>query len=75
MDRVSIVTFVVVLGTMMAAIDSTIVILALPTMVQSLHSNLFTIMWVILVYLLVTAVLTTQLGRLGDNYGLSLIHI
>ncbi|MFP3178348.1 MAG: MFS transporter [Thermocladium sp.] len=74
MDRVSIVTFVVVLGTMMAAIDSTIVILALPTMVQSLHSNLFTIMWVILVYLLVTAVLTTQLGRLGDNYGRSRIY-
>ncbi len=75
MDRVSIVTFVVVLGTMMAAIDSTIVILALPTMVQSLHSDLFTMIWVILIYLLVTAVLTTQLGRLGgDNYGRSRIY-
>lgn len=32
MDRVSLVTLIVVLGTMMAAIDSTIVILALPVM-------------------------------------------
>ncbi|EZQ01992.1 MULTISPECIES: MFS transporter [Acidianus] len=74
MDRVSVVTFVVVLGTMMAAIDSTIVILALPTIVQSLHSNLFTIIWVILIYLLIAAVLTTQLGRLGDNYGRARIY-
>ncbi|BCU66836.1 MFS transporter [Sulfolobales archaeon HS-7] len=74
MDRGNIVIFVVLLGTMMSAIDTTIVILALPTIVQSLHSNLFTIIWVILLYILVVAVLTTQLGRLGDSYGRSRMY-
>uniref|UniRef100_A0A2U9IPF6 MFS transporter n=1 Tax=Acidianus sulfidivorans JP7 TaxID=619593 RepID=A0A2U9IPF6_9CREN len=74
MNKISIVTFVVVLGTMMAAVDSTIVILALPTIVQSLHTDLFTAIWVILIYLLIAGVLTTQLGRLGDNFGRSKIY-
>jgi len=74
MDRVSIITFVVVLGTMMAAIDSTIVILALPVMLQCLHTDLLTLIWVILVYLLTAAVLTTQLGRLGDRLGRGKIY-
>jgi EmrB/QacA subfamily drug resistance transporter len=65
---------VVVLGVLMGAVDSTIVILALPTIVTDLHSNLFTMIWVILIYLLEAAVLTTQLGRLGDSYGRAKIY-
>lgn len=74
MDRRSLVLTVVVLGVLMGAVDSTIVILALPTIVQSLHSNLFTMIWIILIYLLEIAVLTTQLGRLGDSYGRAKIY-
>ncbi len=57
------------LGTVMVAVDSTIVILALPTMTRNLHSSLGTIIWTILLYLLVTAALTTQAGRIGDLLG------
>ncbi len=57
------------LGTVMVAVDSTIVILALPTMSRSLSSPLGTIVWTILAYLLVTAALTTQAGRIGDLLG------
>ncbi len=60
---------VITLGTLMAAIDTTIVILALPTMGQELGSPLGTVIWVILLYLLVTTLLTTQLGRVGDIFG------
>jgi EmrB/QacA subfamily drug resistance transporter len=60
---------VVVLGTLMSAVDTTIVILAIPTITQDLHADLYTIIWVIILYLLVIAVFTTQLGRLGDIYG------
>ncbi|AWR95615.1 MFS transporter [Acidianus brierleyi] len=74
MDKRSLVLTVVVLGVLMGAVDSTIVILALPTIVQSLHSNLFTMIWIILIYLLEIAVLTTQLGRLGDSYGRAKIY-
>ena len=62
------------LGTMMVAIDSTIVILAFPTMTSDLHSSLETIIWTILVYLLVSAALTTQAGRVGDLFGRSRIY-
>ncbi|MGA7923466.1 MAG: MFS transporter [Thermoplasmata archaeon] len=61
--------FVVVVGTLMTAIDSTIMVLALPTVGQDLNANLSTIIWTILIYLLLSAVLTTQFGRTGDIYG------
>lgn len=54
------------IAVMMGAIDTTIVVLALPTFTSSLHTNLSSSIWVIMVYLLVLAVGTTQLGRLGD---------
>jgi len=59
---------------MMVAIDSTIVILALPTMTRELHAPLGTVIWTILAYLLVTAALTTQAGRLGDLLGRGLVY-
>jgi EmrB/QacA subfamily drug resistance transporter len=62
---------ILMLGTLMGALDSTIVILAFPTISESLHADLLSTLWIILVYLLVVAVCTTQLGRLGDLYGRS----
>jgi EmrB/QacA subfamily drug resistance transporter len=61
--------FIVVLGTLMASVDSTIVLLAFPTIAGDLHAGLAAIIWVILIYLLLTAVLTTQFGRIGDMIG------
>jgi len=69
MDKRNLILFIVVLGTMMAAIDSTIVILALPVIVEDLHTDFFTAIWVIILYIFVVLVLTTQLGRLGDRVG------
>jgi len=62
---------VLVISVLMASIDSTIVLLAFPAITQALHSNLSTIIWVILIYLLITAVAATQLGRIGDIFGRS----
>ena len=63
------VLLVVMLGALMSAVDVTIVILALPTIGTELRSPLGTIIWVILLYLLVTTLLTTQVGRIGDIFG------
>ena len=60
---------VLVLGTLMGALDSTIVILAFPVIAEKLNADLLTTMWVILIYLLIVAALTVQLGRLGDIFG------
>ena len=64
-----IVLSVLVLGTLMGALDSTIVILAFPVIAEALNADLLSTMWVILIYLLVVAALTTQLGRFGDIFG------
>ncbi len=71
----NIILAVLLVAVLMAAIDSTIVLLAFPAIVTSLHSNISTIIWVILIYMLLGAVATTQLGKIGDIYGRSKIFI
>ncbi|MGI0052932.1 MAG: MFS transporter [Thermoplasmata archaeon] len=74
-ERERTILFLATLGTLMVAVDSTIVILALPTIGLDLSASLGLVIWTILIYLLVTAVLTTQLGRLGDLFGRGRIYL
>ena len=60
---------VVMIGVLIAAVDSTIVVLALPAMEQDLAISLSSVTWVVVGYLLVMTVLVTQVGRMGDMYG------
>ncbi len=65
-------TFILIsvsIGMLMTAMDTTIVLLALPTMTVDLKAPFLDTIWVILVYLLVLATLTTQMGKLGDIFG------
>jgi EmrB/QacA subfamily drug resistance transporter len=56
------------MGTFMAAVESTIVATAMPTIIADLHGfNLFS--WVFTVYLLSQAVSIPVYGRLADLYG------
>ncbi len=59
----------ILLGVCMAAVDTTIVVLALPEIQRSLHVGISGVIWVIIGYLLVITVLATQFGRLGDMFG------
>lgn len=69
MKRENIILLIIMMGTLMAAIDSSVVLLALPTITKSLGATLATSIWTILIYLLVLSVVTIQLGKLGDLYG------
>ncbi len=60
---------IVMLGVMMSAIDTTAVVLGLPVMIEDLNSDILTMIWVLLAYLLVMAILGTQVGKLGDMFG------
>lgn len=60
---------VTTIGSLMVAIDSTIVILALPNMLNDLHSNLVRMTWVIIGYLVVNTVLQLSFGRMADMFG------
>lgn len=51
---------VVMMGVMIAAVDTTIVMLALPVMMGDLHTDLVTMVWVIMAYLLVMTVLRAR---------------
>ncbi len=66
MDNYSRLIISLLLSVLMGAVDSTIVLLALPTITDNLKTQLSSSIWIILIYLLVIAVGTTQLGRLGD---------
>jgi len=59
----------VLIGMLMSAIDVTIVILALPTITVDLKAPFVDTIWIILIYLLVIAALTTQFGKIGDMFG------
>ncbi len=60
---------VTTIGAFMAAIDSTIVILALPDMMVKLHANLVEMIWVIMAYILVSTVFLLTFGRAADMFG------
>ncbi len=63
------------LGILMAAINGSIVIISLPAIFRGIHlnplepGNISYLLWILMGYFLVTAVLVVTLGRLGDIYG------
>ena len=63
------------LGVFMAALDSSIVLISLPAIFRGIHldplepGNVSYLLWMLMGYLVVTAVLVVTFGRLGDMYG------
>ena len=64
-----IVLSVTTIGSLMAAIDGTIVTLALPDMMVNLHAELVEMIWVIMAYILVSTVFLLTFGRVADLFG------
>lgn len=61
--------FVVSIGVFMATLDGSIVNIALPTLTKYFNTDISTIVWVILSYMLTITALLLTLGRLSDMYG------
>jgi MFS family permease len=63
------------IGMLLATINSSILLIALPDIFRGIHidplapANTNYLLWMILGFLVVTAVLVVSLGRLGDMYG------
>ncbi|MGH3599285.1 MAG: MFS transporter, partial [Pseudonocardiaceae bacterium] len=68
------------LGVLMATMNSSIVLISLPAIFRGIHidplqpGNISYLLWMIMGYMLVTAVLVVTLGRLGDMYGRAKIY-
>src|SRR5579862_9172568 len=62
-------------GVLIATIDSSIVLIAMPSIFRGIHlnplgpGNSFYLLWMMLGYLIVTAVLVVSFGRMGDMFG------
>jgi EmrB/QacA subfamily drug resistance transporter len=67
--RTGVAMAVIMSGVLMTAVDTTIVVLALPEIQRGLHVSLSAVIWVIISFLLVITLLATQVGRLGDMFG------
>jgi MFS family permease len=63
------------LGIFMATLDSSIVLISLPAIFRGIHldplqpANVGYLLWMLMGYLVVTAVLVVTFGRLGDMFG------
>lgn len=61
---------VTTVGTLMASLDTNIVVIALPTIARSLPGvSILALLWILIGYSLVTSVLLLSVGRLADQFG------
>ncbi len=60
---------VTTVGIFMATLDSSIIVVGLPQVVSSLHTNLVEGVWFITIYRLMITVLLVGIGRMADLYG------
>ncbi len=63
------------LGVLMFTLDTSIVNIVLPTLVQVFHTSFATIQWVVLSYLLVITALVLSAARLGDMVGKKQLYV
>lgn len=60
---------VVGIGSLMGAIDATVLLIAFPQVARDLHASLVAMVWVLMIYILMGTALVLSLGRLADMYG------
>jgi EmrB/QacA subfamily drug resistance transporter len=63
------------IGSLMGALDGSVVNIVLPVVGRAFRSDVATIEWVVTIYLLVVSGLLLSFGRLGDLYGNKVIYV
>lgn len=62
-------TLTISIGIFMSTLDASIVNISLPTIVLSLHTDLKTVAWVVMAYLIIITGCLLLMGRLADLFG------
>lgn len=70
-----IVLSVTTIGALLASMQSSALLIALPELMGNLNIDFLTIMWVILAYMLMTTVMLPIVGRLADIYGRKKLYL
>src|SRR5690242_18360239 len=60
---------VTTLGALLASLQGSALLIALPDIMAKLQAGFLTVMWVLLGYLLITTALVPVVGRLADMFG------
>jgi EmrB/QacA subfamily drug resistance transporter len=60
---------VTTIGALLASIQGSALLIALPNIMAELQASFFSVMWILLGYLLILTVLTPIIGRLADMWG------
>jgi EmrB/QacA subfamily drug resistance transporter len=66
---------VTTIGVLMASIQSSALLIALPDVMINLHMDFLTIMWVLLSYMLITTAMLPILGHLSDMFGRKKLYV
>ena len=66
---------VTTIGVLMATMQSSALLISLPDIMGSLHMGLFTVMWVLLIYMLITTAMIPLFGRMADMYGRKNLYV
>jgi MFS family permease len=75
MDRRWWVTLSISIGVYMSTLDASVVNISLPTIIQSLNTNLKAVAWVVMAYLIVITGCLLLVGRLADLFGQKRIYL
>jgi EmrB/QacA subfamily drug resistance transporter len=68
-------TFNISIGIFMSTLDASVVNISLPTITQALNTNLKTVAWVVIAYLIVITGCLLWMGRLADLFGQKRIYL
>jgi len=60
---------VTTVGALLASLQGSALLIALPEIMTDLHTGFLTIMWVILSFMLITTAVVPVVGRLSDMFG------
>ena len=66
---------VTTLGALMAVLDGTIFIIALPSIMIDLGADLLTVTWIIMGYMFIATILVPTIGRIADMIGRKWLYI
>jgi len=66
---------VTTVGVLMATMQSSALLIALPDIMGALHMGLFTVMWVLLIYMLITTAMVPLFGRMADMFGTKKLYV
>src|SRR5690348_8142870 len=57
------------IGALLASLTSGTLVIALPDILRDLHTDLFSLLWIVVGYTLVATVLVLNAGRVADRFG------